>query len=170
MADLTVLPALFGVGTVSFKAGSEWPTLNRLLGWAAALRARTGHPRLEGLTSLVRGISWLAGRLGDAAGGVIFELTGRSGGRVRQESLAVVGERDGGRIPSVLAGMAVEELLAGRLDQPGVADLRTWISQDRLLDGLGRRALVLWWRQGQDPWRRDPWQALATAHIARHGG
>jgi hypothetical protein len=65
MADLTVLPALLGVGTVSFKAGSEWPTLNRLLGLAAALRARTGQPRLEALTWLVRGVSWLAGRLGD---------------------------------------------------------------------------------------------------------
>ncbi len=74
MADLDVLPELFGVGTVTFKAGSEFPLLNRLLGGAAALRARTGHPRLEAYTSLVRGLSWLVGRFGNDAGGVIFEV------------------------------------------------------------------------------------------------
>jgi hypothetical protein len=118
MADLDVLPELFGVGTVTFKAGSEFPPLNRLLGGAAALRARTGHPRLEAYTPLVRGLSWLVGRFGKEAGGVIFEVTGRRGGRPQRQAIAVVAEDDGGRIPAVLAGMAVQELLAGRLATP----------------------------------------------------
>ncbi len=120
MADLDVLPELFGVGTVTFKAGSEFPLLNRLLGGAAALRARTGHPRLEAYTSLVRGLSWLVGRFGNDAGGVIFEVTGRRGGMPQRQAIAVVGDRDGGRIPAVLAGMAVQELLAGRSPHPAL--------------------------------------------------
>ncbi|MDQ3432827.1 MAG: hypothetical protein M3467_11540 [Actinomycetota bacterium] len=41
MADLDVLPELFGVGTVEFKAGSEFALLNRTLAVLAVLRART---------------------------------------------------------------------------------------------------------------------------------
>jgi len=153
MADLDVLPELFGVGTVTFKAGCEFPLLNRLLGRAAALRARTGHPRLEAYTSLVRGLSWLVGRFGNDAGGVIFEVAGRHRGMPQRQAIAVVGERDGGRIPAVLAGMAVQELLAGRLAAPGVADLRSWLPQDRLIQGLVRRGLRLWWRQDGGVWQ-----------------
>ncbi|HEX6674151.1 MAG TPA: hypothetical protein VF486_03885, partial [Actinomycetes bacterium] len=154
MADLDVLPELFGVGTVTFKAGSEFPLLNRLLGAAAALRARTGHPRLEAYTSLVRGLSWLVGRFGNDAGGVILQVTGCRGGMPRHQAVAVVGEHDGGRIPTVLAGMAVEELLAGRLATPGIADLRSWLPQDRLVQGLARRGLRLWWRQDAGAWEQ----------------
>jgi hypothetical protein len=153
MADLDVLPELFGVGTVTFKAGSEFPLLNRLLGGAAALRARTGHPRLEAYTPLVRGLSWLVGRFGNDAGGVIFEVTGRRGGMPQRQAIAVVAERDGGRIPAALASMAVQELLAGRLAAPGVANLRSWLPQDRLIQGLVLRGLRLWWRQDAGVWR-----------------
>jgi hypothetical protein len=138
MADLDVLPELFGVGTVTFKAGSEFALLNRLLGAAAALRARTGHPRLEAYTPLVRGLSWLVGRFGNDAGGVIFEVAGRRGGMPLRRAVAVVGERDGGRIPAVLAGMAVQELLAGRLAAPGVTDLRSWLPAGPPDPGAGR--------------------------------
>jgi Saccharopine dehydrogenase NADP binding domain len=152
MADLDVLPELFGIGTVTFKAGSEFPWLNRLLGAAAALRARTGHPRLEAYTPLVRGLSWLVGRCGNDAGGVILEVAGRRDGMARRQAVAVVGEHDGGRIPAVLAGMAVQELLAGRLATPGVTDLRSWLPPDRLIQGLVRRGLRLWWRQDAGAW------------------
>ncbi len=56
MADLDVMPRLFGghgLETVEFKAGSERPFLNRLLGLAADLRVRTGHPQWERYTALV---------------------------------------------------------------------------------------------------------------------
>jgi NAD(P)-dependent dehydrogenase (short-subunit alcohol dehydrogenase family) len=160
MADLDVLPELFGVGTVTFKAGSEFPWLNRLLAASAALRARTGHPRLEAYTPLVRGLSWLVGRFGNQAGGVIFQVSGRRGGMPQRQAVAVVGERDGGRIPAVLAGMAVEELLAGRLATPGVADLRSWLPPDRLVRGLVRRGLRLWWRQDA-----GAWEELRATHV-----
>ncbi len=153
MADLDVLPELFGVTTVTFKAGSEFPLLNRLLGGAAAVRARTGHPQLEAYTPLVRGLSWLVGRFGNDAGGVIFEVTGRRSGMPQRQAIAVVGEHDGGRIPAVLAGIAVQELLAGRLATPGVANLRSWLPQDRLIQGLLHRGLRLWWRQDADIWQ-----------------
>jgi Saccharopine dehydrogenase NADP binding domain len=159
MADLDVLPELFGVRTVTFKAGSEFPMLNRLLGGAAALRAHTGHPRLEAYTSMVRGLSWVVGRFGNDAGGVIFEVTGRRGDKPQRQAIAVVGKRDGGRIPAVLAGMAVQELLAGRLTAPGPVDLRSWLQTDRLIQGLLRRGLRLWWRQDS-----GGWQHLRTTH------
>lgn len=162
MADLDVLPELFGVGTVTFKAGSEFPLLNRLLGGAAALRAHTGHPRLEAYTPLVRGLSWLVGRFGNDAGGVIFEVTGRRGGTPQRQAIAVVAEHDGGRIPAVLAGTAVQELLAGRLAAPGVADLRSWLPQSRLIRGLVRRGLRLWWRQDI-----GVWHDFRTIHAGR---
>lgn len=153
MADLDVLPELFGVRTVTFKAGSEFPMLNRVLGGAAALRARTGHPRPEAYTSLVRGLSWLVGRFGNDAGGVIFEVAGRRGGLPHRQAIAVIGNRDGARIPAVRAGMAVQELLAGRLAAPGAADLRSWLQPDRLIQGLLRRGLRMWWRQDDGGWQ-----------------
>jgi Saccharopine dehydrogenase NADP binding domain len=160
MADLDVLPELFGVSTVTFKAGSEFPLLNRLLGGAAALRARTGHPRLEAYTSLVRGLSWLVGRFGNDVGGVIFEVTGRRGGMPHRQAIAVVAPHDGGRIPAVLAGIAIQELLTGRLAAPGPADLRSWLPQDRLIQGLVHRGLRLWWRQDG-----GAWQHFRTTHA-----
>jgi len=45
MADLDVLPDLYDAGTVSFKAGCEFATVNRLLGVIATIRARTGQPK-----------------------------------------------------------------------------------------------------------------------------
>ncbi|MDQ3991540.1 MAG: saccharopine dehydrogenase NADP-binding domain-containing protein, partial [Actinomycetota bacterium] len=42
MADADLLPELFGVDTVEFKAGSEWPILNRLLALASSIRAGLG--------------------------------------------------------------------------------------------------------------------------------
>jgi saccharopine dehydrogenase-like NADP-dependent oxidoreductase len=47
MADLDWLPELFGAQTVEFKAGTEHSWLNRLLGLAATIRVKTGHPRWE---------------------------------------------------------------------------------------------------------------------------
>lgn len=153
MADLDVLPELFGVGTVEFKAGSEFAFLNRMLAFLAVLRARTGHPTLERYTTVVRAVSWFVGRWGRDAGGVICEVTGDVGGRVRREAVAVVRSDEGARIPIVLAGIAVSEVLAGRLVQPGVADLRTWVTEERLLTGLRERGLTMWRRTDAEHWR-----------------
>ena len=154
MADADVLPEMFGVQTVEFKAGSEWALLNRMLSLAGSIRARTGHPKWERYTDLVRAISWAIGRFGKNRGGVVFEIGGRANGQPLTHRVAVVGEREGGRIPSVLAAIAVEEMLAGRLTGTGLLSLRDWIAPERLLEFLGERGLrVLWLPQGGTRWR-----------------
>jgi hypothetical protein len=155
MADLDVLPALYGVGTVEFKAGSEHALFNRLLAGSAWVRARTGHPVLERFTPLVRGISWLGGRFGDEAGAAYFEVTGRTGGRIARRAIGVASARDGGKMPAVLAGIAVEELLGGRLATPGIVPLDTWIAAEHLIERLTARGLSVWERDEGGPWR--PW-------------
>jgi hypothetical protein len=144
MADLDLLPELFGVKTVEFKAGTEWPLLNRLLGAAARMRALTGHPDWERFTPLVRGFSWLAGRLGKDEGGVIFEVGGLLQGRPVSQRLAVVARRDGGLIPAVLASMATARLLSGRLTTRGILPVHQWITSEELVRELQARGLELW--------------------------
>ncbi|MDQ3432826.1 MAG: hypothetical protein M3467_11535 [Actinomycetota bacterium] len=80
-------------------------------------------------------------------------MTGDIGGRVRREAVAVIDSDEGARIPIVLAGIAVSEVLAGRLSQSGVADLRTWVTEERLLTGLRERGLTLWRRRDAEHWR-----------------
>lgn len=143
MADLDVLVEQFGVGTVSFKAGCEFAWLNRTLALASATRARFGRPRRpERFTSAVRGVSWLAGRFGDEAGGVVFEVTGHRDGQVVRRALGLSAARSGGRIPSLMAGIAVSEILAGRVDVP----------PSRLWSGLARRDVRLWRRSDDSGW------------------
>lgn len=158
MADLDLLPALFGLQTVEFKAGTEHPLLNRLLALAATIRARTGRPQWHRLTPLVRALSWLAGRIGKAEVGVMFEITGRQKSAGLAEAtyrFALVDDKDGGRIPSILAGIAVEELLNGRLTQPGLLPVHTWITPKRLLAAFTQRNLQLWWQPPGAPWIKD---------------
>jgi hypothetical protein len=160
MADLDVMPRLFGeqgLETVEFKAGSERPFLNRLLGLAATLRIRTGHPQWERYTALVRAFSWLVGRVGKDEGGVIFEVSGLRGNTPQTYRVALVAARDGGRFPAVLAGMAAEELLSGRLKVAGLVPVNKWIGGERLVAGLRRRGLQIWWQTPEGAgWQRLP--------------
>ncbi|MET7403419.1 NAD(P)H-binding protein [Dactylosporangium sp. NPDC005572] len=145
MADLTELAARFGAGTISFKAGTEHAWLNRLLGAAATVRARTGRPRrAERFTAVVRAMSWLAGRFGDEAGGFLVEVADRRDGRPVRRALGMTAARDGGRMPSLLAGIAVEEILAGRLSAPGEVPLDGWLPPPRAWAALTARGLDLW--------------------------
>jgi hypothetical protein len=166
MADAEVLPDLLGVQTVEFKAGSEWPLLNRLLALASTTRARLGGPAWERFTPLIRPVSWIIGRFGKNEGGVLFEASGPVGAAARRHRIAVVGVPDGGRIPSLLAGIAVEELLAGRFRDMGVVNLATWLSPERLVDGLRARGVELWWLpDGAPDWRLFTFEELA---LSRH--
>jgi hypothetical protein len=166
MADLDDLPRLFGVETVEFKAGCEHPLLNRMLGWAAARRARTGHPHWEKYTSIVRAVSWLAGRFGREEGGVVFEVSGTSGTAIATHRIAVMAETEGGRIPSVLAGMAVLELLQGRLSGRGLVDVHAWLTPERFIDGLACRGLRLW---SQAP-EEAGWRPLSPLELQKWRG
>jgi hypothetical protein len=166
MADLDVLPALFGVETVEFKAGCEFPLANRILGWAATIRASTGFPNWERMTPLIRAFSWFVGRFGKDQGGVIFELGGGSGEPVVTYRVAVVADKDGGRIPSALAGIAVAELLDGRLHGCGIVPVHSWLTPQRFLAGLAERGLSVWW---QPPGEVD-WGLLSLSELQRRTG
>ena len=154
MADLDMLPALLGVQTVSFKAGTEFSFLNRLLYMAATIRARTGWPPWERLTPLVRAFSWFVGRWGKDEGAVIFEVTGEQDGGTKKDMICLVAEQDGGLIPSVLASMAAGRLLDGSLSQPGLQPLTDWIPAEALCSGLLARGLKIWWQPaGSNRWQ-----------------
>lgn len=154
MANLDLLPELFGVQTVAFKAGTEHAFLNRLLGLAATVRVKTGHPRWERFTHLVRAFSWLIGRVGKDEGGVVFEIGGVKNGQVVTYRLAVVARHDGGLIPAVLASIAAQRLLHGRLTATGVVPIHQWIAPHELIDEFRRRDLRLWWQPPPaGPWR-----------------
>ncbi len=156
MSDLDLLPELFGVGTVEFKVGTEWPFLNRSLGLAARTRAATGWPNWEKFTPLVRAASWLIGQFGKDEGGVIFEVRGSIGSSVVTRRISVVARRDGGLIPSVLAGIAVDRLLSGRLDTKGIVPVNRWIPPEELIWELENRGLEVWW----EPHQGAGWQAF----------
>lgn len=154
MADLDLLPELFGVQTVEFKAGTEHAWLNRLLGLAANIRVKTGHPRWERFTSLVRAFSWLVGRFGRDEGGVIFEIGGMKDERATTVRLALIARRDGGLIPSVLASIATQKLLEKRLSQRGLIPIHRWITPRELVDELSHRGLELWFQPPDETqWR-----------------
>ena len=157
MAHLDLLPDEMGVGTVAFKAGTEWTVLNRLLNLSARIRRRWGWPRWERLTALVRALSWLMGRFGKDEGGVIFALTGRSQGRELTHRLAINARRDGGLIPAILASIAASRLISGDLQASGLVPLNNWLTTAELLDELRGRGLEIWWQpDGAAAWERLP--------------
>jgi len=74
-------------------------------------------------------------------------------------------EVDGGRIPIALAGIAVEELLAQRIDRRGLVPVDSWVDPKRLTEGLLRRGLSLWWQTGDLPWQ--PFELARLGNTAR---
>ncbi|SEC40958.1 hypothetical protein SAMN05216532_1313 [Streptomyces sp. 2231.1] len=65
--------------------------------------------------------------------------------------------QDGGRIPPLLAGIAVEHLLTGRLHTAGLVPLRSWLTPPELRTALRDRDIGLWRRDDEaDDWR--PWE------------
>lgn len=164
MADVDLLPKALGVDYVAFKAGSEWPVLNALVGAAAQVRRHTGHPDWIRLARPARALSRVFGRFGREEGGVAFELTGRKEGIEATASLAITAERDGGQIPSLLASMATNDLLSGRYSAPGVADIAHWVDPERWLQGMSERGLKVWHRNS----RVMPWTEARTVAEASH--
>jgi len=101
----------------------------------------------------VRAFSWLAGRVGKDEGGVFFEVKGKVGQTIRSRRLALMAKKDGGLIPSVLAGIVIEEIVKGRLASPGLIPIHTWISAENLVEALQKRGLLLLWQpEGQQTW------------------
>jgi hypothetical protein len=110
-ADRDVLSREFGARRVEFKAGSEFPWLNRTLAIVAGSRAFTGFPRLDRWANPMRlFLKWL-GRFGTDAGGVLVEVMGTKVGQTITRQIALVADQNGERIPSLLATIAVGMLL-----------------------------------------------------------
>lgn len=147
--ELDLFGELFGAGSLSFRAGSEFPAANRLLAGLAALRRRTGFPPLSALTPVLRAATGLAGRFGVECGALTVEL--RAGASTRRAS--VVGVRDAARIATVLAAIAVQRLLDGRLTHAGLPPWTTWLGFDELCTELASRDLAVWLDEGSG-WRR----------------
>ena len=166
MADLDLLPELFDVGTVEFKAGTEWPLLNRLLNAAARTRASMGHPDWERFTPIISAFSWLVGRFGKDEGAVVFEIQGLQESTLVTRRVAVVARRHGGLIPAVLASMAAGRLLSGQLKMKGIIPVHQWIGSEELIMELGARGLELWW-QPQDALE---WRNFDYADYADYDG
>lgn len=157
MADLDYLPQLYNVKTVAFKAGTEFTFLNHLLNLSARIRAKTGYPKWENLTGLVRAFSWLVGRFGKDEGGVIFAITGLKANQTATVKVAVMADKDGGLIPSVLAAIASQKLLNEELET-GLLPLNKWVSSTELLTTLLDRGLKLWWQ----PPHSQQWQPFSA--------
>ena len=101
--------------------------------------------------------------MGKDEGGVIFEvrgLRGNTGKTPQTYRLALIAARDGGRIPAVLAGMAAEEILSGRLKAFGLVPLNEWIDSERLVAGLPKRGIEIWWETPN----RKGWQLQTGSH------
>lgn len=168
MADIDLLPELFGAKTVEFKAGTEWVFLNRLLGLAAQIRKTTGHPQWQTFTPLVRAFSWLMGRVGKDEGGVIFEVGGLRDGSFITHRIALVARRDGGLIPSVLASLATVKLLAGQLTTKGIVPVHQWIEPRALLTELQARGLEIWWQPHDVPFGAPKWRPFEFSDFATY--
>ncbi len=155
-ADRDVFAREFGARRVEFKAGSEFPWLNRALGIVAHWRALTGFPPLDRWASPMRVcLQWL-GRFGTDAGGVLVEVAGTKGGQMVTRQLAVVADEKGERIPSLLAAIAVGALLRGELTARGALPLSSWLAPQQLFHELRCRGLHVWSRSAVD----ESWQPL----------
>jgi hypothetical protein len=144
----------FEAQRVEFKAGSEFPWLNRSLAVVARLRALTGFPPLARLADAMRIFLKLLGRFGTDAGGVLVEIAGTKKSEMLTEQVALIAENHGERIPSLPAAIAVAALLRGELTARGAVPLSTWISRARLFEEFRRRGLIWWLKPGGDfNWR-----------------
>lgn len=155
-ADRDVLSREFGVQRVEFKAGSEFSWLNRSLAVVARLRMCTKFPPLDRCADTIRKCLRCLGWFGTDAGGVLVEVAGTKNSEAATQQIALVAERHGERIPSLLAAIAVGTLVRGELVARGAVPLSTWITPPRLFDELRRRGLKLWLKPAVDA----EWQPL----------
>jgi len=149
-ADFDLFQRFFEAQQVEFKAGSEFAWLNRGLAIVARLRARTGFPRLEDWTNILRKALRVIGRFGTDRGGVLVEVAGTKNGARVQQQIAVVADRKGERIPAVPAAIAVAALLGDEVKDRGVVPLHTWLSLTKLFKELSRRRLSIWFKPAAD--------------------
>ena len=162
MADLDVIPDRVAPCTVRFWAGSEVEPANRMLALAALIRARWGHPQWERYVTPIRALSWAIGRFGRDEGGVVFEVVGRRKGEVVAERSALIGVPDGGRIPILLAAMAVEKVLRGETLPAGVRWADEWTTFSEVESACHDRQLPVWRSHGDHAdWA--PWSLRSPA-------
>ena len=145
-ADQDEFSRNFGAQSVEFKAGSEFPWLNRGLALAAWMRAHTRFPPLDRWAGAMRRGLRLIGRFGTDRGGVLVEVSGSRQGVTGVQQIAVTAEERGERIPSLLAAITAAALLRGELTGSGALPLRTLLAPAHLFSELHRRGLRTWLR------------------------
>ena len=152
IADYFTLVEYFGARTVDFKIGSEFGWLNKALVGVREVRRHLGLPRLGPLVPTFRAVLAVAGFFGTSQGAVMVTVTGGRDIPMRQLSLAAYAEKDGQIIPALLPSIAAGLVLEKRIAFEGIADLRRWISFDRLLAELRARGVHIAEHQGA--WQR----------------
>jgi hypothetical protein len=146
MSDQDRVPEALGARTVEFKAGSEFPLLNRAVSVLGRIRGWADLP-LEALTAPVRTLSWIAGVVGQDGGAVMVETVGAIDGHARAVWTGLTLQRHGGRLPILPASIAIERLLHGELTERGVR-MADWIEPAAFLDEMRRRGASVWVRSG----------------------
>ena len=153
--EVDLFPAAFGARRVEFRAGSEFPWLNRALAGLARLRRRLGRPRLERWERLARPAVGAVGRFGTEAGGLMVELRGRGEGAARRLRYAVVSGDRGADLPALPASILAAAAVRGEGPPPGLAAPWTWLTPERFARELVRRGAGVLASREDEPWA--PW-------------
>ena len=153
IADHFVQPRYFGTQTVEFRIGSELRALNLLLSAARWARRVTGIS-IRPLVPIARALMHVAALFGSTAGGVMVEVTGRSGGNAsRAETWCVFAGEGGERIPAVVPAICAKMVLRGEITGTGIVPLPDWIARDQLVAELASHGIRVVVRREGGEWR-----------------
>ncbi|MEM7305147.1 MAG: saccharopine dehydrogenase NADP-binding domain-containing protein [Planctomycetota bacterium] len=161
VADLELFPERFGARRVEFRAGSEFPWLNALLGLVARVRRRIGIPRLERWEPWARYAVGAVGQFGTRAGGLWVETTSEPDAAaspprpLRRRRYAVVSADRGAWIPALPAAILTARLLRGEAPPPGLAPPWTWGAPEAFAAELTARGFPVFLADEDGPWA--PW-------------
>ena len=143
IADYFLQPIYFKVQTVEFKIGSELDLLNRCLAGVRWLKELVGIGNLDRLVPVSRILIYLASFFGTSQGGLMVEVCGSHGTRVKKESMSVFAERRGEVIPAILPSVAAQMIVNEEIKYGGIVPLPDWLDQERFISELQKRQVKL---------------------------
>jgi hypothetical protein len=109
--------------------------------------------------------------LGTSQGGVIVRVIGSDpAGIQKEQALCVYAAEKGERIPAILASLATQKILSGKLHSSGIVPHPDWILMKPLTQELGRRNIKTAFRESTstdwEPFRLDEPSVSATMPAA----
>jgi saccharopine dehydrogenase-like NADP-dependent oxidoreductase len=143
IADYFLQRIYFRVQTVEFKIGSELDLLNRSLSALRSVKGFLGLKRLNWIMPLTRTLIYLASWFGTSQGAIMVEVSGEGKTGVQKMSLTVFAERQGEVIPSILASIAAQKILDGKVGYSGIVRLPDWLAKDKFIAELSKRQVQL---------------------------